>query len=295
MGLERIGYRLLGSAVGRRTADRRECMSDGRDDRISKTKGVPYRSFTALLGAIVTLALLPSMAAAAGEFEPNDNRDAASGPLEGGRDYTARFETDNDVDWYVFYVRQYSQMDFSATGAPDCIWALANVELRDLDGKSISGFESGWTGETNHLYLTLNPSRYYLEIRNPSGECIGDPYRFRIEPATAVTPSRECGEAIVAKDALVPLLVKADEDLAANARVLGHAKRKTRQAGRKLRRLKKHNRANRWRMRSARRQFRRAKRSRNQLWRTRKYELGAAKQQHQQTLAHLDGQIAAYC
>ncbi len=63
----------------------------------------------------LALLMFASSASATGEFEPNDNRDTAYGPLEGGVPYTATIDTENDVDWYVFYVKTYSQMDFSST------------------------------------------------------------------------------------------------------------------------------------------------------------------------------------
>lgn len=260
------------------------------------------RRFTALMGCVALAACCSAMltlsasAEAAGEFEPNDSRDTAHGPLAGGKAYTGTFETGNDVDWYVFYIKTYSQMDFSSTGVgSDCPHYSASLRLLDRDGKYVGAFDPGKDGETNHLYLTLEPGRYYLEVDDGYyGACTGDAYRFRIDPVTAVTTSRECGEAIVARDAVVPLLAKADENLAANAKVLGKAKRDTRRAGRKLRRLKRRRAARSW-FRSARRQFRRAKKNRNQLRFVRRDKLGALKRQHKQALARLDEQIKTFC
>jgi hypothetical protein len=247
-----------------------------------------------LAACLLLVLAFASGAKATGEYEPNDTRDSAYGPLAGGTDYTARFETENDVDWYVFYVRQYSQMDFSATGAPDCIWVLAKVELRDLDGKSIERFESGWTGETNHLYLTLEPGRYYLEIRNPSGECLGEPYRFRIDPVAAITSSRECGEAIVARDGIGPELAATDSKLGKTSEQLATKAKAVKKAKKVLRRLQKRRRTRPSQKRQARRRLDQAKAARTKVWQA-KASLESIRAQHQQTLANAEGQIATYC
>lgn len=135
------------------------------------------------------LALAPS-ALASGEFEPNDTRETAHGPLAGGGDYTATFETDNDVDWYLFYVRSYSQMDISSSWTRSsrswCRW-YTELELLDKDGKEITDFSPGSVGTINHLQITLDAGRYFLRAANPGRSCNGDSYRFRIDPAPAIT------------------------------------------------------------------------------------------------------------
>lgn len=158
-----------------------------------------------------------SNAWATGEFEPNDNRDTAYGPLEGGMPYTATFETDNDVDWYVFYVKTYSQMDFSATmvSATES-FHRAFLELRDKDGHFLDSFASGYLNQTEHLLLTLNPGRYYLEVEGSTK----DTYRLQIDPAAAITANRECGEAIVSKESVGPTLAKVAGELAKNSEAL---------------------------------------------------------------------------
>jgi hypothetical protein len=166
--------------------------------------------------AACALALLTfaSSAAATGEFEPNDGRDTAYGPLVGGKPYTATFETDNDVDWYVFYIKTYSQMDFSA-GMVSAVGEFdrAYLELRDKDGHPLDSFSSGRVNQTEHLLLTLNPGRYYLEVNGDTK----DVYRLQIDPAAAITPSRECGEAIVAKESVGPTLAKVAGELSKNS------------------------------------------------------------------------------
>lgn len=163
---------------------------------------------------VLALLVLAPSARATGEFEPNDSRDTAYGPLEGGKPYTATFETDNDVDWYVFYVKTYSQMDFSAGMVSSTEeFHRAYLRLLDKDGHSLDSFSSGRLNQTEHLLLTLNPGRYYLEVEGSTK----DAYRFQIDPVTAITPSRECGEAIVSKESVGPTLTKVSGELAKNS------------------------------------------------------------------------------
>jgi hypothetical protein len=166
-----------------------------------------FRRSTAI--CLLALLVFSSSAAATNEFEPNDNRDTAAGPLEGGVPYTATFETDNDVDWYVFYIKTYSQMDFSASQIKSEGGHVSYFYLRDKDGKYMDSFSSGGVNQTNHLLLTMNPGRYYLEVEGATK----DVYRFQIDPAAAITPSRDCGEAIVSKEDVSPQLVKVTGEL----------------------------------------------------------------------------------
>ena len=167
---------------------------------------------------IVTLSLLigASIAQAAGEYEHNDTRDTAYGPLAGGTWYEASFETDNDVDWYKFYIKTYSQMDFAAgiTKEVGCCYDTASLELTDKDGGNVDYLYSGELNKVNHLYLTLPAGRYYVKVEQDAGAGTGDHYKFRIDPASALTTNVECGEAIVAKESVVPLLTEAEAELA---------------------------------------------------------------------------------
>lgn len=137
------------------------------------------------------LASAPS-ALAAGEFESNDSRETAYGPLAGATDYAATFETDNDVDWYVMYVGQYSQIDISSSwtsSSRNWCGTYTTLELLDTDGKAISEFSPGRPGSIDHLQITLDAGRYFLRTDNPGRSCNGDTYRFRIDPAIAITTS----------------------------------------------------------------------------------------------------------
>jgi hypothetical protein len=172
---------------------------------------------------------------AAGEYEPNDDRASSAGPLKGGKWYSATFETENDVDWYLFYVKTYSQLDFSAEMTKSCGYN-AYIRLLDLDGEFVDSFTAGDVSQTRHMLRTLTAGRYYLEI-DYSRNCPKDTYKFRIDPATALTTSRECGEAIVAKDAVGPLLAKVSEEVGESNAALATANASTGEARATLLRL----------------------------------------------------------
>lgn len=283
--------------------------------------GVRLRVVGAVLVALAVMLTFGASARAAGEYEPNDSRDTAYGPLAGGTWYTATFETDNDVDWYVFYIKSYSQMDFSAgvVSSSESCCPHAGLNLYDKDGKSIDSLYSGGLNEVNHLYLTLTPGRYYLEAENYG--YTGDRYKFSIEPAASITTSRECGEAIVAKDSVGSELdetnqelAKKSEALAVKAAAVHEAKKDLRHAGKKVRRLRAkvkrlrrrprfgwYLRRTRAKLQEARYEVRRAvqalegaKERRRPVWEE-KRSLEAIAAQHQQEIAAAEGQIAASC
>lgn len=259
---------------------------------------------------LFALAVVTS-AQAAKEYELNDTKDTAYGPLAGSTWYTATIETENDVDWYLFYIRTYSQMDFSATAlSGSCVPILT---LYNKDGRQINDFVGGPVNETRHLLLTMDPGRYYLEVDS----CTSTQYKFRIDPAASITTSRECGEAIVARDAVGPQLAAVNKDLADNAAVLAgraqavhEAKAELRQASSKAKRLRgrlrglrslRKRRRVRAKLRQARsgvqratEQLDEAKEERRPVWQE-KRDLEAVAQQHNQQISTANGQIAAFC
>lgn len=258
--------------------------------------------------ALGLLLLFATSAKAASEFEPNDTRDTAYGPLSGGVDYSATFETANDVDWYVFYVKTYSQMDFSASMLKQsCNDANRDVyaapALLDKDGRRLDSFAAGSVNKTNHLLLTLNPGRYYLEVQNDG--CPEDRYRFRIDPASAITPSRECGEAIVARDAVGSELAKTNRMLTKRTEVLDAETQQLEEAQKALRRLirrqsKSHSHKLSVKKRYAHRKLmaqRKRNLAREEQARAMKpvVKLQTIASQQQQAVAAAEGQIVTYC
>lgn len=139
-----------------------------------------------------------SGALAAGEYELNDSRETAYGPVAGGVDYTATFETKNDIDWYVFNIAAHSQLDFSSTTVDSTCTSISDsmgIDLYDRDGKSVNrslSLSKYDEGETKHLRLTMDPGRYYLRAHGDYG-CDGSRYRFRIDPPPAITTEPDLG------------------------------------------------------------------------------------------------------
>jgi hypothetical protein len=274
-------------------------------------------AFGATLGVAVLLTLVFGASAfAVKEYEPNDTRETAAGPLEGGKPYTATFETDNDVDWYVFYIKTYSQMDFTATEVTNCDYHSVYLRLLDKDGKSIESFSAGPVNQVNHLHLTMEPGRYYFEVRNPGCSNENDVYRFQIDPAASITPSHDCGEAIVAKGALAPQVTKVTGELGKNDAALAKAEGAVKSAKdaffklkgqleATLRRLKRTGRATPYRKRRARnrvagpkrraiQELAAAKESRAKVLEERA-GLQALEAQNAAALSQAEGQIAATC
>lgn len=283
------------------------------------SRGLSFAAISA--AALLLLAALSTSARAVSEYEPNDSRETAYGPLAGGTWYTAGIDTVNDYDWYLFYIKAYSQIEFQATAAPGSSGS-SYFYIYGRDGEVI---ETGCCGaplytedeEVDRFPLTMTPGRYYLRVAGSQGAR----YKFRIDPATSITTSRECGEAIVAKELIAPQLADANqelakktEELAVKAAAVHEAKQDLGRAGKKAQRLKAKVRrlhqlhrpswyVNRIRaklrqvrgeVQRATEEFERAKEARRPVWQE-KVNLEAIAGQHQQEIAAAEGQIAAHC
>lgn len=289
------------------------------DFRLSAIRG---KTLCAVFGVVVlSLLAFSASAGAVGEFEPNDSRETAYGPLAGATWYTAGIDTVNDYDWYVFYVKTYSQIEFQATAAENSD-SYSYFYIYDRDGEEVDtgccGSAFGAESETvDRLPLTMTPGRYYLR----AGGSQGARYKFRIDPATSLTTSRECGEAIVAKDLVGPKLADTNQKLTQNAEKLAPrsaaiavAQKELRQAGKKVERLRakvkrlQRQRRPAWSVRRARAQLRQARRAvqgaaqavagaeeKARPIAEERSGLEAIAGQHQQEIAAADGQIAAHC
>lgn len=294
---------------------------------------------SAALAIALLLALaLAGVAHGKSEYEPNDSRPTAAGPLAGGTAYTATRETDNDVNWYLFYVKTYSQMDFWATmdkyGTGCEGSSRTHMRLFDKDGEYLDAesLDPDSTDVTDHLLITLSPGRYYIKVSETS-RCTEERYTFGINPASALTSSRDCGEAIIAKDAAAPELEKVNGLLANNGGSLAKVDEVLAKAGAQLtaitrqwRKLKRRwtrngrriNRSRRsgYRKRVARRNLRYSKRKANQRLAAAKRrpkaklekanathesilakraELEALSGQHAAVVSNADLEIAAHC
>lgn len=134
-------------------------------------------------------------AGAAGEYEPNDTILTTYGPLLGGTPYIGTIETENDTDWFRFYLGQRVQFDLSAISVtPEGGFTL---RLDDGNGHRIRHLHFGSDKVIEHILLTLPAGKYLIEIEGR----LGAQYRFQLDPAEALVSSDACGEAIAARAA----------------------------------------------------------------------------------------------
>lgn len=297
---------------------------------VSRLNGIRGLTYCAVVGvAVLSLLMLSASAHAAAQYEPNDSRETAHGPLAGDTWYSAKIDTVNDVDWYLFYVKTYSQIEFSATAtakeSPSTSFYLYDRDGEEVDSDCCGSDFYAYPEFTDRLPLTMSPGRYYIKAQ---GYDVGASYKFRIDPAASLTTSRECGEAIVAKDLVGPQLADVDQELAKNAETLAtraaavHAAkadlrpassrvkrlrgkvkrlRKLRRAGVRPRRTRAKLARTSARLRLARSEVRgavedvnEAKEARRPVWQER-VNLEAVAGQRRQEIANADAQIAAHC
>jgi hypothetical protein len=158
---------------------RREAVGRGRRE----TAGGIVRRIGIIAAALV--ALLIGAPAASADVEPNNGIVQPEGPIAGGVAYTGALASDNDDDWYVFYVASQTQLDISFTtpGSSSC---STYATFRDSDGDDID-YASASPNATDHvLYTTpVGVHRYFLVV--DSG-CAGATYSFSLDPAAAIVP-----------------------------------------------------------------------------------------------------------
>lgn len=147
-----------------------------------------------VLALLVPAIGLPAVAAAA-PYEPNDSFAQAHGPLQGGTDYSAAKDTDNDEDYYYFNTSGQRQLDISvirtnaACDQPSIPPLRVYLELLDDEGTVVQDVDFGSYGvnpgvPAHILHTSPGPQQYVLRTRNLPTGCT---YRFRIDPPDAVT------------------------------------------------------------------------------------------------------------
>lgn len=143
-----------------------------------------------MVGALVALlasVAVPAVASAAGEYEPNDRFDQATGPMVGGRDYDAGMETANDVDFFYLNTSGQRQLDISVTGVSGCgLGHSSELQLLDEEGDWLAGagIRTNTDGSSTSKILYSSPGRAQYVLRVEDADCR---YRLRVEPASALT------------------------------------------------------------------------------------------------------------
>lgn len=138
------------------------------------------KRIAAIAGVMLVLGILAAPAMAEPPYEPNDTTLDAAGPLAANQTYTAGLETDNDQDYYYFYVTGPTQAQVTIT-LTDLGGTSSYAELRaSLDeshGESIDNF-SGLTktGAYSTQSISLQPGKYYIQVSPEEG--YGESYEF---------------------------------------------------------------------------------------------------------------------
>jgi hypothetical protein len=112
--------------------------------------------------------------------EPNESRAQAIGPLAGGVDYEGVQGTDNDADWFYFYVAGPRALDIATTSRDDCDGSLTLYNSR---GSSVGESYPSLNG-IGHITYTAPAGVTKMFIS--AGCDTTRHYQFRIDPADAV-------------------------------------------------------------------------------------------------------------
>jgi hypothetical protein len=140
------------------------------------------RKISAIATALVALSLVAGAATAqADPYEPNDSQMTAYGPLAGSTDYVGTIDTSNDQDWFVFYVRDHSQVTITARSDSH------NSNSFSLSNSSGSSPASGCCGSWTHS-ITLERGAYYIQAFNGT---VGSMYSLRIVSNVPLTNRNE--------------------------------------------------------------------------------------------------------
>jgi hypothetical protein len=118
--------------------------------------------------------------------EPNEASSQAIGPLVGGIDYEGVQGTDNDQDWFYFYVTGPRALNITSTSRDGCDGSLYLYGEDSDYGSLASSFPD--LNTVDHMTYTApaGTSRLYLQA---GCDNTGDHYQFRIEPADAIVAS----------------------------------------------------------------------------------------------------------
>jgi hypothetical protein len=194
MGLASRKRRLVTNDLAARLADPRQQPLEGPVARVGG-RTTAMRSGMCVRGAGlgVLIAVLASLSGASGAaaqvYEPNDSFIAGFGPVAAGTTYSAATETDNDEDYYFFYVPQRTQMFFNltATNTADS-WICAQVTRQTHSGYSyVDDTELGVPeGHTQTAAVTLDRGKYFFIVGQECTDA-GETYTIRIDPPGATS------------------------------------------------------------------------------------------------------------
>ena len=137
--------------------------------------------------------MVPSASGAA--FEPNDSFNSAYGPLVAGTTYSGGFETENDADYFYFYLPTLTQVQYQLiTPSGNGFYNAARIYHAFLDGSTtVESYLEVSQGSTGTGAVTLERGKYFAVVCSGS-DCsdaeTGDGYSFKLLP-TGITSTYE--------------------------------------------------------------------------------------------------------
>jgi hypothetical protein len=199
--------------------------------------------------------LVPAASASAqAPYEPNDSYNTAFGPLTAGTTYSAAFETQNDVDYYFFYLPQLTQLRYTlsvpASGpVGDGVYLDIDHQLSDRVDQDVSNELGVEEGQTGTGAISLDRGKYYIRINDQCcSDPTGDAYTLTLNPPGATSTyepfAQECANAHPAVEqtgaalAAQQAAVAAAEAAVAKAKAKLHAAHSAGASPRKIQRLK---------------------------------------------------------
>jgi hypothetical protein len=126
-------------------------------------------------------ALAAGAAFAEPPYEPNDTILTAAGPLAINQTYTAGIETENDVDYFYFYVTgpTAAQVTITLTSLGGSLHSSEfSGEIDNSEGYGVAGFGyvDSEAGKYSTKSVTLEPGKYFVEVKAAGG--YGESYKF---------------------------------------------------------------------------------------------------------------------
>jgi len=155
----------------------------------------------ALSLALVGLAAVPALAQA-DPYEPNDTPATAT-QMVANTDYIGAQDTQNDVDYFVFYVPYQEQLAVTYTiGAPPTSGALyydATMQITSPTDSGVNTWDSiipseGGSNQDGAVEnLTVQRGYYYVEISGDGQYSVGEGYDLRVIAPALITQGQYYG------------------------------------------------------------------------------------------------------
>jgi S1-C subfamily serine protease len=109
------------------------------------------------------------------QYEPNDDLNAATGPLNSGQAVSAYVSWMEDIDVYWFRTQTTAPVTVEMSGGP----AGADFDLYLLDGAgNVVGRSEGETTQERIVYTPSGAGEFFIAVQPYSGASSGTPYRL---------------------------------------------------------------------------------------------------------------------